>query len=163
MMKTLASTAAAMLAMGSASLAAWQPARGSDDVKLDLIAALQGRCTALTIAGKPGACNPKGGVLVTRLKNNRTLVMIGMADGKSALTFVGEGPKGDAEPLANLRVSRVYVGSDPNAPHIEAKGACKLAGEAGGKPTLECQATDAAGARYSLEFEGAGAPEVQRF
>ena len=160
-MTTLASTAAAILAMGSASLAAWQPARGSDEVKLDLIAALQGRCTAMTVAGKPAACAPRGGVLVTRLKNNRTLVMIGMADGKSALTFVGEGARASGDPLADLAISRVYVGSDPSAPHIEAKGSCTLAG--GPDRKLACQAVDAAGSRYSLEFQGSGAPDIQRF
>ncbi|GGH26299.1 hypothetical protein GCM10007036_33980 [Alsobacter metallidurans] len=160
-MKTLASTAAAVLAMGSASLAAWQPARGSDEVKLDIIAALQGRCTAMIVAGKPAACAQRGGVLVTRLKNQRTLVMIGMADGKSALTFVGEGAQSDAAPLADLPISRVYVGSDPNAPHVDAKGSCKLEPGAAGK--LACQAVDAAGARYNLEFQGSAAPEIQRF
>ncbi|WP_406854060.1 hypothetical protein ABEG18_16060 [Alsobacter sp. KACC 23698] len=165
MMRTLLSTAA-ILAMGSAGLAAWQPAQGSDDIKLDLMASLHGRCTAIVVAGKEAACSPKAGVLVTRLKNNRTLVMIGMADGKSALTFVGEGPRTSAADLPDLRLSRVYVGSSPDAPHIDVDGACSLSRGPDGKAlaSLSCEAKDGAGARYSLQFETAGAPpDIQRF
>ena len=164
-MGTLASTLAAVLATGSASLAAWQPARGADDIELDLIAVLQGRCATMTVAGKDAACATRGGVLVTRLKNNRTLVMVGMQDGRSALTFVGDGAPGGADPLTDLKITRVYVGSDPNAPHIDAAGACRLSPGPDGRatPVLACSATDSAGARYSLDFESAGAPQVQRF
>lgn len=131
---------------------------------LDRLGGFKGECRALTIAGRPARCASQGGIVYLHLRNARTIWMVGLADGKSALAFIGEGDGSDPVKGQVLPLTRVRSGANPKSSPVPVTGECRFSASGDKPEQLVCEARDGKGREFRLDFQADGTPfDLKRF
>jgi hypothetical protein len=151
----------AVLLLGSAfvpALAGPAAAVAADGLAIDRLGGFKGECASLVIAGVPARCADDGGVVYMHLRNKRTIWMVGLADGRSALAFIGESTQKAPGNGSVLQLTRVRAGNDPNADPVPVTGTCTFSAKGASPEALLCQAIGDDGRSYRLDFRADGTP-----
>jgi hypothetical protein len=151
----------AVLVLGSAfvpALAGPASAVAADGLAIDRLGGFKGQCTSIVVAGQPANCAGDGGVVYMHLRNKRTIWMVGLADGRSALAFIGESNRKVPMDGAVLRLTRVRAGDDPNTDPVPVTGTCTYSAKGTSPAALLCEAIGDDGRSYRLDFRADGTP-----
>jgi hypothetical protein len=131
---------------------------GASAVDMKIVLA-SGHCESAQVASRPVACGSPNKVIYTMLSNGIVLFNVALADGR-LYGFVGER---DAQPKPELYVlylRRVRLNRGEEGTRVDVSGTCRLDVSTDGKlfHHLVCDATDAQGGKYLLDFRGDGQP-----
>ena len=121
------------------------------------IAAIQGRCLGLTLAGKDAACAGGTPIMYADLGNGRTMIGVSAADGR-VIDFVADK---DAQPTPGsyfMYLARVDAHTHATHATTDVGGMChvQMSNDAMIWHRVDCQAQDSDGALYSFRFTGSG-------
>lgn len=151
----------AVLLLGSAlvpALAGPAAAVAADGLAVDRLGGFRGECASLVVAGVASNCADDGGVVYMHLRNKRTIWMVGLADGRSAVAFIGESGQKAPTDGSVLQLTRVRAGDDPNADPVPVTGTCTYSAKGSRPEALQCQAIGDDGRSYRLDFRADGSP-----
>jgi hypothetical protein len=130
----------------------------ADGLAVDRLGGFKGECVSIVIAGRPASCADDGGVVYMHLRNRRTIWMVGLADGRSALAFIGESARKAPADGAVLNLTRVRAGDDPDAAPVPVTGRCTYSAKGSSPAALLCEAIGDDGRSYRLDFRADGTP-----
>ena len=151
----------AVLLLGSAcvpALAGPAAAVAADGLAVDRLGGFKGECASLVIAGVASRCADDGGVVYMHLRNKRTIWMVGLADGRSAVAFIGETTQKVPGDRSVLQLNRVRSGDNPDADPVPVTGTCTYTAKGASPEALQCQAIGDDGRSYRLDFRADGTP-----
>jgi hypothetical protein len=135
-------------------LAATPTAAGQDE---PVTVVFPGACRTLAVDSKAMACTSRASVVYAALPNGRVVFSIPLSDGR-LLGFVGEQDEQPRPEEYRLFLSRVRIGTRASSQATDVDGTCTVnqTADASVVHRLTCEAKDAVGNRFALDFRGNG-------
>ncbi len=131
---------------------------------IDTLASVGGVCQAMQLAGRAVTCQKVRGIIYTHYRHGTVMLSIGLDDGR-IMGFVADR---DDQPRPEdywLYLSRIRIVGRAVQKLIKVAGTCKISMSENGMTwkSVKCDAEDANGASYSLQFVGEGPVQVKHF
>jgi hypothetical protein len=153
-------------AIGSDTLVADETERHEPDV--DMFASMTGKCSALKVAERDFVCKTVAFFHTPGGRSSFTVPLNDPDDDSHIITFSGEKSKREQDNQYELSIDRMLLKSKdrpkvdglPVPSVVLSTGTCKQIGNFAAQQvsSISCDATDANGTKYGLQFESDGSP-----